>query len=125
SAVALALGSAAFSSWIGLSPALGAFLAGMLLTESEFEHRVISEVVPMRDLFASLFFVSMGMLINWFFFWQHWWIAVLVALFIIVAKVLFTGLALLPFRLGAVTLTAASLGMVSIGEINFVLAQMG
>jgi len=125
SAVALALGSAAFSSWIGLSPALGAFLAGMLLTESEFEHRVISEVVPMRDLFASLFFVSMGMLINWVFIWQHWWIAVLITLFIVVAKVLFTGLALLPFRLGAVTLTAASLGMVSIGELNFVLAQMG
>src|SRR5205823_1057423 len=47
-AVALALGTAAISALLGLSPALGAFLAGLLLTESEFDHRVIAEVVPMR-----------------------------------------------------------------------------
>jgi CPA2 family monovalent cation:H+ antiporter-2 len=124
-AVALALGSAALSTWIGLSPALGAFLAGMLLTESEFEHRVISELVPMRDLFASLFFVSMGMLINWQFVLQYWWLALVIAAFIILVKVFLTGLALLPFRLGALTLASASLGMVPIGEFNFVLAETG
>jgi CPA2 family monovalent cation:H+ antiporter-2 len=124
-AVGLALGSAALSTWIGLSPALGAFLAGMLLTESEFEHRVIAELVPMRDLFASLFFVSMGMLIDWHFVWDHGYIAILVVVFIILIKVLFTAVALSPFRLGAITLASASLGMMSIGELNFVLAQTG
>jgi CPA2 family monovalent cation:H+ antiporter-2 len=123
--VGLALGSAALSTWIGLSPALGAFLAGMLLTESEFEHRVIAELVPMRDLFASLFFVSMGMLIDWHFVWDHGYIAILVVVFIILIKVLFTAVALSPFRLGAITLASASLGMMSIGELNFVLAQTG
>ena len=63
-AVALALGTATVSALLGLSPALGAFLAGLLLTETEFDHRVIAEVVPMRDLFATLFFVSVGMLID-------------------------------------------------------------
>jgi CPA2 family monovalent cation:H+ antiporter-2 len=124
-AVALALGSAALSTWMGLSPALGAFLAGMLLTESEFEHRVIAELVPMRDLFASLFFVSMGMLIDVNFVWRHWGIVLLVIVFIAIVKVLLTGLALAPFRVGTLTLASASLGMVSIGELNFVLAQTG
>ncbi|MEO6907914.1 MAG: cation:proton antiporter [Abditibacteriaceae bacterium] len=124
-AVALALGSAALSTLIGLSPALGAFLAGMLLTESEFEHRIISELVPMRDLFAALFFVSMGMLINWQFVLQYWWLALSVAAFILVVKVLLTGLALLPFRLGTITVASVSLGMIPIGEFNFVLAQTG
>ncbi len=63
-AAVLALGAASVSTLLGLSPALGAFVAGLLLSESEFDHRVISEVVPVRDLFATLFFVSVGMLID-------------------------------------------------------------
>src|SRR5207247_10117185 len=63
-AVALALGTATASGLLGLSPALGAFMGGLMLTETEFDHRVIAEVVPMRNLFATLFFVSVGMLID-------------------------------------------------------------
>ena len=56
-AAALALGVAALSGWLGLSPALGAFMAGLLLTESDFEHDIKARIGPMRDLFATLFFV--------------------------------------------------------------------
>src|SRR5205823_3055859 len=70
-AVALALGTATVSALLGLSPALGAFMGGLMLTETEFEHRVVAEVVPMRNLFATLFFVSVGMLINPAFIVHH------------------------------------------------------
>ena len=63
-AVTLALGAATISALLGLSTALGAFLGGLLLAETDFDHRVIAEIVPMRNLFASLFFVSVGMLID-------------------------------------------------------------
>lgn len=63
-AVTLALGTAAVSAALGLSAALGAFMGGLMLTETEFNHRVVAEVVPMRNLFATLFFVSVGMLID-------------------------------------------------------------
>ena len=71
-AAVLALGAASVSTLLGLSPALGAFVAGLLLSESEFDHRVIAEVVPVRDLFATLFFVSVGMLIDVRFIVDHW-----------------------------------------------------
>jgi CPA2 family monovalent cation:H+ antiporter-2 len=124
-AVFLALGSAATSAWLGLSPALGAFMAGLLLTETEFEHRVLSEMVPMRDLFATLFFVAMGMLVDVKFVVQNAWIVLLAAAFVMAAKALLTGGVLLPFRLGGKTTLFTSLGMISLGEFSYVLAQAG
>jgi CPA2 family monovalent cation:H+ antiporter-2 len=124
-AVVLALGTASTSAWLGLSPALGAFMAGLMLTETEFDHRVVAEVVPMRDIFATLFFVSVGMMIDIYFIVNNWLAVVGLALFIITLKVLCTGLALLPFRVGGKTLAFTTLGMISIGEFNFVLAHMG
>jgi CPA2 family monovalent cation:H+ antiporter-2 len=124
-AVALALGSATVSALLGLSPALGAFLAGLLLTESEFDHRVVAEVIPMRDLFATLFFVSVGMLIDPGFILTHWPAVVGLATFIAVAKGLITLVVLLPFRLGRRTIALTSLGMIQIGEFSYVLARAG
>lgn len=124
-AVVLALGTAAASALLGLSPALGAFMGGLLLTESEFDHRVVAEVVPMRNLFATLFFVSVGMLINPTFIVHNLPAVLGLALFIIVAKVLCTFVAILPFRLGGKTTAFTSLGMMQIGEFSYVLARAG
>jgi monovalent cation:H+ antiporter-2, CPA2 family len=85
-AVALALGTATLSAALGLSPALGAFLGGLLLTETEFDHRVIAEVVPMRNLFATLFFVSVGMLIDPTFVMANLVIVLGMAAFISIVK---------------------------------------
>ncbi len=63
-AAALALGAALLATTLGLPTALGAFLAGLLVGSSEVEHRALAEVTPLRDLFTSLFFVSVGMLID-------------------------------------------------------------
>ena len=124
-AVALALGTAAVSAWLGLSPALGAFMGGLMLTESEFDHRVVAEVVPMRNLFATLFFVSVGMLINPAFIARNLPAVLGLALFIVAAKVLVTLVAILPFRLGGKTTVITGLGLMQIGEFSYVLARAG
>src|SRR5688572_20431086 len=85
-AAVLALGAASVSTLLGLSPALGAFVAGLLLSESEFDHRVISEVVPVRDLFATLFFVSVGMLIDFNFIVDYWPAVLAAAAFTLLLK---------------------------------------
>ena len=124
-AVVLALGSATISALLGLSPALGAFLAGLLLTESEFDHRVVAEIVPMRNLFATLFFVSVGMLIDPGFIVANLPAVAGMALFIVLVKALITLLVLLPFRLGSKTAVFTALGMIQIGEFSYVLARTG
>jgi CPA2 family monovalent cation:H+ antiporter-2 len=124
-AVALALGTSVLSALLGLSPALGAFIGGLMLTETEFDHRVIAEVVPMRNLFATLFFVSVGMLIDPAFIVHNSSAVFGLVLFIVAVKVLSTTVATLPFRLGAKTTTFVSLGLLQIGEFSYVLARAG
>jgi CPA2 family monovalent cation:H+ antiporter-2 len=124
-AVVLALGTASASALLGLSPALGAFMGGLMLTETDFDHRVISEMIPMRDLFATLFFVSVGMLLDGAFILTHVPAVLGLALFIMLAKILATTLALLPFKIGGKTVAFTALGMISIGEFNFLLAHVG
>jgi len=123
SAAVIALGCAALSASLGLSAALGAFLAGLMLSESEFDHRVIAEVVPLRDLFATLFFVSVGMLIDVPFILSHWQTVLVFAVLAILLKALATLIGLLPFKLTPRTAAFTALGMLPIGELNFVLAQ--
>jgi CPA2 family monovalent cation:H+ antiporter-2 len=124
-AAVLALGAASVSTLLGLSAALGAFVAGLVLSESEFDHRVIAEVVPVRDLFATLFFVSVGMLIDIHFIVDHWPIVLATAAFTLLLKALATFLGVLPFKIAARTAAFTTVGMISIGELNFVLAQVG
>ncbi len=124
-AVALALGTATASAMLGLSAALGAFMGGLLIGETEFEHRVVAEVVPMRNLFATLFFVSVGMLIDPAFILANLSAVIGLALFIMLVKALVTMAAVLPFRLGGRTTVLTSLGMIQIGEFSYVLARAG
>jgi monovalent cation:H+ antiporter-2, CPA2 family len=124
-AVALALGAATLSALLGLSPALGAFLGGLLLSETEFDRRVVAEVVPMRNLFGTLFFVSVGMLIDPAFVLRALPAVLGLAAFVALAKVLTTLLAVLPFRLGARTTAFVALGLLQIGEFSYLLARAG
>lgn len=124
-AATLALGTAALSGALGLSPALGAFLAGLLLTETDFEHYVMARIGPMRDLFATLFFVSVGMLIDVSFILTRLPQVLALSLLCVLVKALFTLVALAPFRPGGTTLMFTGLGMISLGEFNFLLAGAG
>ena len=121
----LALGIAAFSAAIGLSAALGAFMAGLMLSESEYDKRLTSEIVPFRDLTTMLFFVFVGMMVDVEFLLSHGGAVLGLALLVLVLKWLATLIGLLPFALEARTLAFTSVGMVPIGELNYLLANAG
>jgi CPA2 family monovalent cation:H+ antiporter-2 len=108
-----------------VSFALGAFFAGMLLNESEFSHKAAQDSLPMRDAFAVLFFVSVGMLFDPGILVEHPWL-VLATLAIIVggnAMVAFAVVRLLKLPMGAALTISVSLSQ--IGEFSFILAGLG
>jgi CPA2 family monovalent cation:H+ antiporter-2 len=123
--VLLCLGTAWVTYSLGLSLALGAFLAGLIIAESEYSHHITAEIMPFRDYFASIFFISIGMLLHVEFFRSHWMVLVLVAAFLILVKtgtVLATAAALrYPVRSSLL----AGFGLAQIGEFSFLLAQQG
>lgn len=109
----------------GLSLAVGAFLAGLVISESEYSHQAMGNVVPFRDIFASFFFVSVGMLLDLRFLAEHpVFVSVLAAGIILVkclaatAAVLFVGL---PLRVAVLS----GLALAQIGEFSFILAEAG
>jgi CPA2 family monovalent cation:H+ antiporter-2 len=124
-AVAVCLGSALLTQRLGLSPALGAFLAGLLVSESEYSHQVVSEIVPFRDLFSSLFFISIGMLLEPAFVAANLpsiggWLFLTVALKAIVAAAI-VRLMGFPLRVAAIV----GISLAQVGEFSFVLASVG
>jgi monovalent cation:H+ antiporter-2, CPA2 family len=124
--LALALGIAAGSAKVfGVSMALGAFLAGMVVGRSEFSLRAASEALPMRDAFAVLFFVSVGMLLDPQRLWESPRLVAATLAVVLVGKPL-AALALVlalryPFK---VALTVA-VALAQIGEFSFILATLG
>lgn len=122
SIVVLALGTASVSSLAGLSIAFGAFLAGILVSESEYAHRTLAEILPLRDVFAVVFFVAAGMLIDPSSFVQDPEIVLALAAVGILLKGLFvSGIAGL-FGYSPHAATTAALAMANMGEFSFVLA---
>lgn len=117
------LGAAALTSWSGLSAPLGAFVAGLVLSESDWAgHRALSEVIPVRDVFAALFFVSLGMLTDIGFLTSHLGgVALFIGASVAVKFVLIHTLLRL---LGYLPDTAARTGflMIQIGEFSFIVA---
>ncbi|HEY9899305.1 MAG TPA: cation:proton antiporter [Pantanalinema sp.] len=125
SAMILCFGTAAASFLIGLSLALGAFIAGIVVSESDHSHQILADVLPLRDLFATLFFVSVGMLINPGFLVAHLGaVALLVAAIVVGKTLLVFGIARV-FGYSGRTSLAIGLGLAQIGEFTFILAKLG
>jgi CPA2 family monovalent cation:H+ antiporter-2 len=121
----LVLGSALATSWAGLSAALGAFLAGLVLSESEYGHQAMADVSGFRDAFNAVFFVSIGMLLNPRVILQEPVpVAVLLAL-ILFWKTLAGAAAVLPFGYGVRIGVVVGLSLAQIGEFSFVLLRQG
>jgi CPA2 family monovalent cation:H+ antiporter-2 len=123
-ALAIALGAAAITQAAGLSLALGAFLAGLLISESDFSHETLARLLPLRDTFVALFFVTVGALID-----PRAVLGNLPLLGVIVALVLvgkFAIRALVTLALGEPVATAllVGVGLTQIGEFSFVLVQV-
>ncbi len=123
--VLICLGTAWVTYRLGLSLALGAFLAGLIISESEYSHHVVADIIPFRDYFSSIFFISIGMLLVIEYFVAHWiWLLALTALLVFVkAVVVIVTAAALRYPVRSALL--AGLGLAQIGEFAFLLAQQG
>lgn len=122
---AMGLGIGYITFLFGLSFAFGAFIAGMVLSESDYSHQALSDIIPLRDLFGLLFFVSVGMLLDPSFLVTHWATVLLVVLIITVGKgLIFAGISKL-FGYGNVVPLAVGLGLFQVGEFSFLLARVG
>ena len=109
----------------GLSMALGAFVAGLVINESEYAHQALSDIVPLRDLFGMLFFVSVGMLLDPALVWQRLGALVFVVIVIVVGKAAILASVVRAFGYWNVVPLAVGLTLFQVGEFAFVLARVG
>ena len=125
SIVAICLAVAWITSLAGLSLGLGAFLAGLIISESPYSHQAFGNIVPLRDVFTSFFFISIGMLLDVGVLIANPAFIVLLALAVMALKAALAGLAIslmgLPFRI----IILVSLALSQIGEFSFVLSKVG
>src|ERR687894_193583 len=122
-AVGLVVGYGTYQ--FGLSFAFGAFVAGLVLSQSEYSHQALADVEPLRDVFTMLFFVSVGMLLEPAFLLENAGIVALVVLLVFVVKgLLFAGV-VRAFGYGNIVPFAVGLGLFQVGEFSFVIARVG
>ena len=124
-ALGICLGMALLTEALDFSLALGAFIAGIIISESEYSHQVVAEVVPFRDVFNSLFFISVGMLLDLSFaLGRPLTVLVLAGAILAVKAAAAAGaVALLGFPARIVAIVA--LGLAQVGEFSFVLLKVG
>ncbi|MDQ3942913.1 MAG: cation:proton antiporter [Actinomycetota bacterium] len=125
SVVAIGLGIGYGTYLFGLSFAFGAFVAGMVLSRSDYSHQALADIGPLRDVFAMLFFVSVGMLIDPEFLWERAGTIALVVALVFVVKGLIFGSITRAFGYGNIAPFAVSLGLFQVGEFSFVIAREG
>ncbi|MFC3908517.1 YbaL family putative K(+) efflux transporter [Legionella dresdenensis] len=121
-AVSIAYGAAML---FGVSFALGAFFAGMILRESSYSHRAAEESLPLRDAFAVLFFVSVGMLFDPSVLTKHPLQILAVVAIIIIGKSIAAFVLVLLFRYPLRSALIVSVSLAQIGEFSFILAELG
>jgi len=121
----IGLGTAWLTAMAGLSLALGAFIAGLAISESEYSHQALSDITPFRETFMCLFFISVGMLLDPAILVKYpVLIASIVASILIIKTLVTTGAAMtmgVPMRIAIIT----ALSLAQIGEFSFVLSQAG
>jgi monovalent cation:H+ antiporter-2, CPA2 family len=125
SVVLICFGTSFLTAQFGLSLALGAFIAGMVLSESEYNHQIIADILPFRDVFNSLFFISIGMLLSLGALASNIVVVVVLVTGLIAVKALIAVavVRMLGNSLRIATMTA--IGLAQIGEFSFILAKTG
>lgn len=123
--IIICFGVAWLISFTGISIAIGALLAGLLISGSEYSHQAVSIVLPFRDIFTSFFFISVGMLVDIHFVLANIWLVLFFIIIVIGAKTLLATAA--PLALGYPLRTAAltGLALAQVGEFSFIIAQSG
>ena len=123
--ISIALGSAWLMSQLGLSVALGAFLAGILLADTDYSHRATSDIIPLRDAFTSFFFISLGMLVDWRMFTDEPLLAVLIVVGLVLGKAVIASFAALAMRNPASVAWRSGVYLAQFGEFGYVVLVLG
>jgi len=123
--IVLCLGIAWLTSLGGLSLALGAFIAGLVISESEYSHQAMADVLPFRDSFNSLFFVSIGILMDWRVLIDHTVLVGGLLLAILLVKFVAGGAASLAMGIPPRSAFMVGVALAQVGEFSFLLAQQG
>lgn len=123
--LAFCMAVASLTSLAGMSPALGAFIAGLIIAESTYSHQATSIILPFRELFTSLFFVSVGMLLDLTFFKENALVILVLVSILFIVKSAIVGVVvfILNYPLRTALLTGFSLFQV--GEFAFILSKVG
>src|SRR5450759_4293392 len=119
------LGTAWIARWWGLSLAMGAFLAGMVTSESVYVHEIAAQIFPFRDVFNGVFFISVGMLLDLPFLMRHLPMILLFSVGVVLAKGICAGAAIrilnYPWRVSVI----GAIGLGQVGEFSFLLMSEG
>lgn len=113
------------TSYVGLSLALGAFLAGLIISESEYSHQATNNILPFREVFTSLFFISIGMLVDVQFLINHFLIIIGLTILVLILK--WVAGAAATFALGYPSRTTfmVAFSLFQVGEFSFILSKVG
>lgn len=122
---ATGLGVGLLTHVFGLSLAFGAFVAGMVISESDYSHQALSDIIPLRDIFGLVFFTSVGMLINPAFIYKNLGLVLLLVFLILAGKVIVFSTLGVVFKYFNIIPLALGLNLSQVGEFSFVLARTG
>jgi len=123
--VTICLGTAWITSLAGVSLALGAFMGGLVVSESRYSEHALSEILPLKTLFNAAFFVSVGMLLDLGFVFANIWLVLGVAVAVLAVKLVVTTVSVLVLRFPLRVALTVGLGLAQIGEFSFVLERAG
>ena len=123
--IALCLGIALITANLGLSIEMGAFVAGLTIAEIDYADQALAKMIPLRDTFASLFFASIGMLINPITLFSNWGVIVGLVALVMIGKAAIVFPIIWRFGYSFKTSIISGLGLNQIGEFSFVLAVLG
>ncbi len=122
--ILLLLGISYLTHTLGLSFALGAFIVGLMLAESDYNHQIVSEIQPFKSVFNSIFFVSIGLLLNLNFVIDNFFAVTGTALLILIFKTLVIFLIILLMKYPVRIALVIAFGLAQVGEFSFILAEM-
>lgn len=119
------LGAAYVAHLSGLSPSIGAFIAGLVISQSDFAHQALGDITPLRDMFAAIFLVSIGMLMNPSFVVKNLPLLSLIVLTVVLGKLIIFPIITWFFGYSGKTALLVGAGMPQVGEFSFIMAVVG
>jgi CPA2 family monovalent cation:H+ antiporter-2 len=125
SVIVIGLAVAWLTSMVGLSLALGAFLAGLIIAESEYSVQALGNLIPFRDLFMSIFFISIGMMLDLNVLSEHLYLVLAVTLAVLILKIIINAFSTFLIGFSLHTMILVGFALSQVGEFSLILAKSG